>query len=64
MKATLTEHGVLIVRAESSLEAYALRRWSGEASLNANDLLYCEVSFIRGSKILIDTASTVSTVGK
>lgn len=64
MKATLNEHGVLIVRAESAIEAYALRHWCGDATLHINDLYNCEFSFIRGSKILIVTDSTVSTVGK
>lgn len=53
MKATINESGAIVIRAENSVEAYALRCYQESAKVEITDLKRCETSYWRGSKLII-----------
>jgi hypothetical protein len=55
MKAEMDESGVITIKAESGLEAYALDKWSQSSIIFGKHLQYAENSLIRGSRLIIDT---------
>lgn len=54
MKAEMFEDGVIKIIPESGVEAYALRKWSESALIQAVDLQRMEDGYWRGSSLLID----------
>lgn len=56
MKATIDANGVITLEAETSLEAYALRRWSDESFVLMADNKLQETGFVRGSRLIVSTA--------
>lgn len=55
MKASMNVYGVITLEAESSLEAFALRRWSDESWVMREDLKLEESGFVRGSRLIVST---------
>jgi len=55
MKAEMSEDGVITIRPESSIEAYALDQWSMSAMVRQDDLQRMEAYHWRGSFIIVDT---------
>lgn len=54
MKTEMSEDGVITIRPESSVEAYALRRWVDSALINVDDAQRCENSYWKGSRLAIN----------
>lgn len=57
MKVTMSENGLLTVSAETSTEAWALRKWSEQAIVMRGDDQLNEKCFARGSFFYIDTGA-------
>jgi hypothetical protein len=53
MKAEMDERGVITLQAETSVEAYALRRWADEAIINEPDIMLDEQCKWRGSRLIV-----------
>lgn len=56
MKATMNEDGMITISAESSLEAYALRKWTESAQINIVDVARAETGYWRDSKLMVDAS--------
>lgn len=65
MKAAMDENGVITLSAESSVEAYALDRWSREAYIRLESATLAESYFYRGSRLLvISSQCAAASIGK
>lgn len=53
MKAEMSEDGVITIRPESALEAYALRQWSDKAFIAAEDVMRAESGKWKSSAIKV-----------
>lgn len=56
MKAEMSEDGVITIRPESSVEAYALREWVGGSLVEIADLPRNEAAHWRASRIKVDSS--------
>ena len=54
MKTEMSEDGVITIRPESSVEAYALRKFVEGAMVNFDDSMRAENCYWRGSKICVN----------
>ncbi|WOH61940.1 hypothetical protein [Bradyrhizobium sp. BWC-3-1] len=54
MIATMDTCGVITLKAETSLEGYALRKWMEQAGIQTNDMLRREQLHWRGSMLMAD----------
>lgn len=55
MKAEMSEDGVITIRPESSVEAYALRKWNDSAFIKVDDQMRALNCHLDPRKILVDT---------
>ena len=53
MKCEIDETGLMIVSAETPLEAFALRTWAGAASIPVTDESRNESQYWRGSRLTV-----------
>lgn len=53
MIANMDENGVITLQAETSVEAYALRQWAGQALVMQEDVKRLEQCHWRGSKLIV-----------
>lgn len=54
MKAEMSEDGVITIRPESSVEAYALRKWNDSAFIKVDDRMRALNYHLDPRKILVD----------
>lgn len=54
MKAEMDAHGTIVLTPESSVESYALKHWCRDAHIQQRDLMRCEESHWRGSKLKVN----------
>jgi len=55
MKATMDVHGVITLKPESSIEAFALRNWIDDAWISQEDLMRMESGHWRSSNLMVCT---------
>jgi len=56
MKAEMSEDGVITIRPESSVEAYALRKWSDSAFIKVDDQMRMLDCHLDPRKILVEAS--------
>lgn len=54
MKATIDSNGVLVIEAENGIEAFALRIWARDSTVEVDDPKRMESEYLKGSSMLIN----------
>ena len=54
MKAIMSENGVITLRPETTIEAFALKQWAERTAVIVEDTARGESCYIRGSMLIVD----------